>query len=493
MTKLPPSSISTRPQTVPVESKTSSQTTAQKATTTTAEKATTTATTTAIEKTATVGDGVERGANTSQSAALKSAQGGLTASSGVKSAGVSQASFGTKLLQGVKDLFGSIGTGTKAAMVGLALITASPTIAHADTVFLDHNDAPMEIRVAQQLARSKGEAFVLVRPDQASLDSLFAQAERGEVDIRHLIFSGHSSGLRVWGSGAEGKYHESSIDQFRELKEKYPKAFESVEHVSFMTCYSASAGNSAQWSGVFHNARAISGFHGSGPSKTQPAAHAMLKQTELEVRKLEGRGPLSPQQALIMAKKIGSMPGTNVTKFAMRLDGAHHARGEAVSSLDRARDAVNLLENRAFNPYFEASAGFESPPQNHSRSELRDYYNALHTLTNALPADDWRLPDLQEKIETTIRLIYFDAIVEKFTEKNATVIDAAAKEAIAEPGLGIHIPAELSTASRADILKLLRSLEAADLSGHPSLNALKAELKTLRTLSPTDIPSNWIG
>ncbi len=488
MTKLPPN-LGQRP--LPSSTaKTSPASLRQTTSKTTTAETTSTAQTTTTK----AADGVDRGQNTSQSAALKAAQLGLTSSQPAKqSAGASQASFGAKLLQGVKDVFKGIGTGTKAALIGLALITAAPSVAHADTVFLDHNDAPMEIKVAQQLARSKGEAFVLVRPDEASLDSLFAKAERGEVDIRHLILSGHSSGLRVWGTGADGNYHESSIDQFRGLKEKYPKAFAQVEHVTFMSCYAGRAGNSAQWSGVFHNARAISGFYGSGPSKTQPAAHAMLKQTELEVRKLEGRGPLSPQQALIMAKKIGNMPGTNVTKFAMRLDGIHYSKGEALSSVERAQDAVDLLESRAFTSYFEASAGFESPPTNHSRSELRDYYNALHALTDVLPADDYRLTGLQEKVETTIRLIYFDAIVEKFQEKNAGVIDAAAKEAIAEPGLGITIPSDLTKLSRAEILKLLDTLNEAQLSSHKGLADFRFELQSLKTLSPNQIPSNWIG
>ena len=406
---------------------------------------------------------------------------------------MAQAGFGASLLQRAANAFKGMSNGLRAAVIGLALTAAAPTTAMADTVFLDHNDAPMEIKVARELAASKGEPFVLVRPDQTSLDSLFARAERGEVNIRHLILSGHSNGMTVWGEGQNGEHHQTSFDQMQAFQGKYPKAFAQVQHVTFMSCYAGSAGNSASWGGIFTNARAISGFHAYGPSKTQPAAQKMLRNTELAMRTLEGKGRLSPQQALVMAKQIAQKPGSNVTNFGIRLDGVHYGLGVKTTSVERAMDLVEGLDAQAFMPYFEARPGFESPPTNHSRSELRDFYNALHGLGNALPADHPDRPVLTERIDQTIRLIYFDAIAAKFSVAHHDVIDAAAKEAIANPGLGISIPADLSTLSRAQIVQLNNKLAEMDLETAPGLKAFRDILYDgLVQLTPSAIPATWI-
>lgn len=405
-----------------------------------------------------------------------------------------QAVRGVNLLGTASKALSSLSTGMKAAMIGLALFS-TPLASFADTVFLDHNNAPKEVAVARELARSKGEPFVLVRPDKASLDSLFAKAERGDVDMRHLILSGHSSGQRVWGEGADGTRHESGIDDFKELKAKYPKAFNQVQHITFMSCYAGSAGNSAQWAGVFEKARVIAGFYGSGPSKDQPAAHQMLKNTELMARTIDKKPTLSPQQALLTAKSMANQPGSNVTLFAVRVDGVHHALGQKVTPLDQAQDRVNLLQAQAYEPFFNATAGHERTPTNHARSPLRDYYNALHAYGNALPSDSWQANDVSTKVEQTIRLIYFDVIVGKFQQTHQGTIDAARAEAVANPNLGVSIPQDLTKLSRAEILKLTDTLSSSnDVNSHINLQSLRDLLRDgLKNLDPSVIPSTWIG
>ncbi len=438
-------------------------------------------------------DVVEHGSQAS-SAALRGAiigQQGVGSQTKAKAPGATLALLGLQLLQGAKQVVSSLNMGVKAAMVGMLLV-GTPLLASADTVFLDHNNAPKEIAVARDLARSKGEPFILVRPDKSSLDSVFAKAERGEANIRHLILSGHSSGLQVWGVDNAGTPRESSIDQFKELKAKYPKAFNQVQHVTFMSCYAGSAGNSAQWSAVFDKARGISGFFGSGPSKDQPAAHKMLKNTELAMRALPA-GRLSPQQALITAKQMAQQPGANVTLFAVRLDGTHHARGQSTTPLDQASDRSTMLRLQAFEPFFEGRAGFESVPTNHARSPLRDYYNALQAHSNALPADDWQRGEVNTAIGQTIRLIYFDAVVAKFQGAHQGTIDAARAEA-ANAKLGIAIPTDLTKLNRAQILELSKAIDGVDVSSHLNLQTLRDLLRDgLRNLDTTIIPSTWIG
>lgn len=350
-----------------------------------------------------------------------------------------------------------------AAMVGFAIMT-TPLMASADTIFLDHNNAPLEVQMAKQLAASKGEKFILVRPDAASLDSVFAQASRGEIDARHLILSGHSSGQRVWGTGSDESFHETSIEQMKELKAKYPEAFKQVKHVHFMSCYAGSAGNSAQWSGVFPQAK-IAGFWGSGPAKTQSAATQMLKNTEMTFRGLDGRS-LSPAQAMIAAKQMAAQPGTNVTKFAVRLptnDGAsvHFAlHGEKVTSVDAARDRADVLRARSFEPYLNAQEkDFAQPPKTHATSPLRDYYNALHTWLNAIPADDNTSLSVRNDIDVTIRLIYFDVIQAKMQANHGATF-AAADTVLKNANAGFVI-GDVSKLSRKDVVVLVDKLKGA--------------------------------
>jgi hypothetical protein len=409
--------------------------------------------------------------------------------SGQRLAGTASANLGAALLDSEREKT-PLSTTVRNVLLGAALL-AAPLLAFADTVFLDHNNAPKEIAVAQQLARSKGEPFVLVRPDQASLEQLFAKAERGEANIRHLILSGHSSGLQVWGESSDGTHRETSIDDMKALKDKFPKAFAQVQHVTFMSCYSGSAGNSAQWNAVFDKARAITGFYGSAPSKDQPAAHKMLKSTELAVRALPA-GKLSPQQAMIAAKAMGNAPGANVTVFAARIDGVHHARGQAVTPLAQAEDRANMLRLQAFEPYLEARAGFEQTPTNHARSPLRDYYNALQSYSNALPADAMERSDVNAAINTTIRLIYADVIVGKFVETHAQTINNARAEL---SGLGVVVPADVKSLTRAGWMQLGAKIDAVDIdSTKPAAQELRRLVRDgLRDLSPDVIPSTWIG
>lgn len=385
----------------------------------------------------------------------------------------------------------------RSTMVALAVVGAAGALtpAQADTVFLDHNNAPMEIKVAKQLAAEIGEKFVLVRPDAQSLDAVFARAERGEIDMRHLILSGHSSGQHVWGEGEGGTRHETSIEQFKELKAKYPKAFAQVKHVHFMSCYAGSAGNSAAWSAVFPNAKAIAGFWGIGPSKIQLASQLMLQNSERHLRTLDAR-KLTPQQALVEAKRMAQMDGAKVTKFAVRLDGTHFALGAPTTPLDQLHDRVDLLGARAFEPFMNPvgqTADFQNTPRNHAQNPLRDYYNALQSYLGALPTGSHEATATQARIETTIRLIYFDGISARMQQQHGAVL-AQANADLAAAGLGRIIPSDLGRATRLQIVEAANTLEQMRIP-QPSGAVAKARellIDGLRDLKPSIIPATWI-
>lgn len=366
-----------------------------------------------------------------------------------ENAGAEAATFGARLLDVVRSK--TFRRASAAACLGLSLL-GTVQKAHADTIFLDFNNGVKEIETARQLAAEKGEKFVLVRPTAEAIEQVFAKAERGEIDLRHLILSGHSGGTSVWGSGPNGERFSADIDLFRDLKKKYPNAFAQVEHVNFMACYAGGEGNSAAWNEVFNNARAIVGFYGSGPASDRPASSWVLRNVERELRRLPDT-TLSPQNALLRAKRIANLDGPRHTKFGIRLDGVYYKAGQQTTSADLVMQRVQFNRNQTFLPYFEAQPGRESPPTNHQSSPLRDYYNQLQDAVNHVAPGTSEAEQLQSEVRTTIRLIYFDNVVKNVQLEHGDTF-AQANEQLRQLGAGFEIPSELETKSRAELLQI---------------------------------------
>jgi hypothetical protein len=341
------------------------------------------------------------------------------------------------------------------AVLGLSLMGTAQT-AMADTVYMDFNNGVKEIETARQLAQEIGDDFHLVRPTEQALEELFQKAENGEVELNHLILSGHSIGTSIWGSGPNGESFSANIDFFKQMKEKYPKAFDQVEMVHFMSCYSGSEGNSAEWNQVFHNARSIVGFYGSGPASHRPASSWVLKNTTHALRNLPDT-TLSPQAALIKAKQISSLDGPRHTKFGMRLDGVYHQHGKKTSDAELVLQRVQHNRNQVFQPYFEAGPGHENTPTNHQVSPLRDYYNQLQDAVNVVEPGSSEAAELQTEVATTIRLIYFDNIAKNIQSEYGPTF-AEANQQLQDMGADFSI-GDVSKMTRREALDLAAKME----------------------------------
>jgi hypothetical protein len=411
---------------------------------------------------------------------------------GKRNAGVATATAGASFVDRSRSWL-------KRAVVGAllgAMSLAPLQRANADTVFLDHNNAPHEIATARQLAAERGEEFVLVRPDAASIERLFAQAERGEVDLRHLIISGHSGGSSFSGTGPDGTHYETSLSQYKELKKRYPRAFAQVRHVTFLACYAGSMSNSAQWRAVFENAVTI-GFHGIAPSKERPASTQVLANTERYLRQHVDGKRLTPAQMQIHARNITRLQGPNITNFAVRLGDAYASVNEQITNVDVVRDRVNLLRERAFSPYMNPvgqDARFSTPPPSSQRSEVQDYYRALQQLRNTLEAGSWEHGQVQQQADVALRLFHWQQVLDNVQRLHAQTFAAANLQASAA-GLDVQIPANLTQLSRLQIVELANQLDALGAlpDGAPELAQARTLLSQgLRDLSPEVIPQAWI-
>jgi hypothetical protein len=350
--------------------------------------------------------------------------------------------------------------GQKAAAIAaltISLLGVTQGVAKADVVFLDFNNGVKEIETARKMAQGQGEDFHLVRPTTEALEQTFARAEAGEIDLSTLVLSGHSLGDSVWGSGPGGESHRASMNDFKELKEKYPKAFAQVKHVFFMACYAGGKAHSANWNKVFHNARAIVGFYGSGPASHRPASSWTLKNVEAALDALPD-ATLSPQQALLKAKQISRLKGPAQTKFGIRLDGVHHQHGAKSTSADAALEQVQFARNQSFTPYFDATAGHEMTPSNHQVSPLRDYYNQVQSALNSVDPDSTEAAQLNKDIKTTIRLIYFDNIQKNVEHEHRGDFNAANAQ-LTQLGEDVQIPKDLKQMNRAETIALSEALK----------------------------------
>jgi hypothetical protein len=375
---------------------------------------------------------------------------------GKKNAGVAAAKAGV-----VARWKTSLKVGVITALTGLALLVPMRN-AGADTVFLDHNHAPAEITMARQLAAEIGEKFFLVKPDKQSVERIFAMAERGEINLRHLILSGHSGGTSFSGKGEDGTSYETSHSQYQELKKLYPRAFAQVKHVTFLACYAGSMSNSAQWKTVFSNAITI-GFHAIAPSKDRPASTQVLANTERYARQnIDGKN-LTPAQMQMHARNMTKLQGPNITNFAVRVGDAYASTGEKVTSVDQAQDRVNLLRLRGFEPYFNPvgqPAQFANPPLSTQQSELEQYYRALQALRNILPADSYQLTSVTEQSEIALRLFHWQQVLRHAQQTYAELFSAAQQE-LTEAGItSVRAPSDVSILTRLQIVELANKLDA---------------------------------
>lgn len=175
---------------------------------------------------------------------------------------------------------------------------------------------------------------------------------------------------------------------------------------------------------------------------------------------------------------MANMPGANVTKFAVRLDGVHFALGEKVEAHAVLVDRVRVLESRAYEPWMNPlnqTPEFASTPTNHQASPLRDYYNALQAYRNVLEPGSSDATSVGARIETTIRLIYFDVIAKKMQTHHGAELDQARSD-LAK--LGFVLP-DITKATRLEIVTAAKALDAMktpQLRGFMTRNAADLEI-----------------
>jgi hypothetical protein len=177
------------------------------------------------------------------------------------------------------------------AGLGISLLgMAQP--ASADVVLVEQQNANQHMQnVARQLAGETGEGYIQVKSDAQALDTLFSQLNDGNQFAEHLILEAGPGGV--------------DVDQLKELKQKYPSAFEDVRYVHVIGEDVGADPLKGEGKALFENAVGIVGFEVKDAKTAGPASSWLVQESGRDLYDMPGNG-LSPTDAMIQARSIAN-------------------------------------------------------------------------------------------------------------------------------------------------------------------------------------------
>lgn len=198
-------------------------------------------------------------------------------------------------------------------------VLAFASLARADILFLDLNDAKMEIDAARKAAAARGEQLIVIPKEtdrtQASAASLKREIARLNVPLSSVIISGHDGNGRFSGS-REGRSIDMTVEEMRDAISSNPNAMKDVRSVLLWGCRTTNIGSiDTHWKGIFPNVGVFAGFDGRGPSKIRDANHRYLEDFLRVDREL-----IQARDKNTMEKLVNGIGGFNVTASSICTD-----------------------------------------------------------------------------------------------------------------------------------------------------------------------------
>ena len=294
--------------------------------------------------------------------------------------------------------------------------------ASADILFLDLNNAPLEIAAARRAAAARGERLIVIPADGETLrgDNLaeeLAELKNQNVRLTSMVISGHDGNGAF--SGTRGNLSEEEV---RGALQANPPMADTIRSLLLWGCYTATpASIELVWKQAFPNLVAVAGFDGSAPLSDKPGSSTYLEDfLKIEERLTKMTDINALNSAFLTLRNVPLMTSAACVngvflKPGQRPRTMNQIMGECSERLARARREagdVSSLEGR-YSCYFEAAEGCEDPPANKQSSDLRSYYNEIQNTAHcseAFEASDLHLPSPDQ----VIRLIYFRNVVDNF-------------------------------------------------------------------------------
>lgn len=305
-----------------------------------------------------------------------------------------------------------------------------------------------------------------IKDEIAQLVEVLSQMEKDGKGPGRFVLSGHSVGGIYWGD-PNGLIE---IQKIKEIAAALPVAASLIEDLHFSACYSGNERDLIKWRGIFPNVSTIWAYSGSAPGASSGAKrHLSIWNNATKGDKIK----------LDRSIAKNTRKGKNVAVWSKFF--GYQAKGSsAINDLIRR---INDAEP-TYRSYFSG----ESIVQNTQAGPLRDYYNDLQELIGHELATPTQITMYRERLETTIRLIYFKkSIRTKFARHYAIQLESAYKV------IGVKMPDYTQLSRKACLAEISKFEQAAGDNTATQVAEMKELLvHGLKNLEKAYIPANWI-
>lgn len=337
------------------------------------------------------------------------------------------------------------------------LTTAEGAAAYVATLGLPDQ---LAVDAAQFLVDAGDEA----RDELAQLVRILSEAEMGERSIDRMVLSGHSVGSQIWGDD-NGSIRFTELD---ELFDMFPKASGQIEHLMLSACYSGGEAKMGQYHDMFPGLSSIWAYHDSSPG-TWSGAMDHMDRWESATEAGKDASGVDPSLAR------GHRKADNVSTWNSA-DGYQGDKPMSVYEVERAL--------RGDEGVFQSHFSGQEEVENAQSGPLRTYYGLVQRGLSHPEMASSRIPELEQRRDVTIRLLYFKLISGKFANHYGDRISEGVQAA------GLSMPA-FGEIGRKDTLDFIDALEAGagDSSTATAVDLLK---RGLRDLDSEVIPTSWV-
>ena len=382
--------------------------------------------------------------------------------------------------------------GTLAALAATTILFGAGA-ARAEILFIDTNDQGVERRTIEELGRQHGERVIIVKGDGPELEEVFRQADAGEIELRTIVGSGHSSGTTFTGKSGS----MSGID---DVLAKFPSVKDQVRHFIGLGCYTGTKYAAAEWQGRFPNATVIAGFNGIAPSGHWSARFLRQVFTSvMDARRTAGgsddalaeRMGGDPASIASLKRVLSALDSVKITVASFQMcEEFFDPKGRTRTKIkDEVQAGLSV-----FNQFLNGWGREDVPANPHAPSPLRTFYNDVQEYLGSATIEERE--SLAKAKEQAIRLIYFGNVKANFAKRLDLAEVTAANEVLAAATIEEKFPepSAIPKMTRREITSAISSLSW-------SVNALEGEsgvaAKALlerfqKQLIDLDVPFSWI-
>lgn len=355
---------------------------------------------------------------------------------------------------------------SRAAAIATFVFLAGGT-AQADILFIDTNNQAIEKTTLDELGRQYGERVHVVKGDGPELEEIFRRANAGEINLRTIVGSGHSSGT---GFSGQGGSLTSSID---DLLKKYPDAQNQVRHFIGLGCYTGTKYSQAEWQSRFPNATVLAGFNGLAPSGYWSAKFLKgVFNAIMAARRAAGATDdafatrLGTNNAAVATLKqtLGALDSVRITVASFQIcENFWDPKGRTREKV-KAEIEAGL---RVMQGYLNGWGHDDVPADPHAPSPLRTFYNDVQAYLGDASIEE--RAELIKAKDQTIRLIYFKNVKtnvvrsitdEEIAKANEAFVAAGTKYGWGDDAKPMRFPSRdaLSKMTRKQIADLFSSM-----------------------------------